>query len=299
MAFCGQCGYLLAAGAARCPRCGEPTPYNPVGEGTHTNDATILSTPDFPGAAPASEQANSYSTVENSNAVQHPRPRAVPPTYQGPMHTGQSTTEDGFYSPQPVSYPSFIPTPNTDYPVHGQKRPRKSARWLTALIVVFLLIFASAATLFFVLGPQGIANLMRDKLGPIIGHPSPTVPTVQISPTAQPPTPEQQAQSTIELYYKYINAKDYQGAYSLWAHYPQSLNEFAQGYAHTHNDSITINGVSQQSDGTLRVSLTLSATEDAAPGIGTQQSSYQGYYILGRQADGTWKILTANLKRIA
>src|SRR5258708_38399130 len=45
MVFCGQCGYKLATGNTRCPRCGSVTEADIAAEGPHLNDPTIVVPP--------------------------------------------------------------------------------------------------------------------------------------------------------------------------------------------------------------------------------------------------------------
>jgi hypothetical protein len=106
-------------------------------------------------------------------------------------------------------------------------------------------------------------------------------------------TPEQQAQSVIDRYYTAINSQDYQTAYNLWLNYPQTAQSFANGFADTSHDSITFGKVVQQSDGTVQVNITIIAVSTAS-----QQTIYQGYYIVGQQPDSTWKIISAKIHKV-
>ncbi len=83
----------------------------------------------------------------------------------------------------------------------------------------------------------------------------------------------------------------------MWVSYPDTYAHFKQGFAHTRRDDITLGTATVQSDGSVQVNITIQSTEDAASGTGTQVSTYQGYYIMEQQADGTWKIVTANINR--
>jgi len=122
--------------------------------------------------------------------------------------------------------------------------------------------------------------------------PSP-VPTV--TATTTPPsttTAEQQSQSVIEQYYTAINRKDYQTAYNLWANNSQSYDDFVQGFAHTKRDDVVFDRLARQPDGTVQVFITLTATSDTGA-----TSLYRGYYLVGQQADSTWKIITAQINQ--
>jgi hypothetical protein len=120
--------------------------------------------------------------------------------------------------------------------------------------------------------------------------------TSQASTPTQPTptlTPEQRAQSVIASYYSAINSKDYQTAYNLWVNYPDSYQNFANGFADTQHDDYQFGQVLQQSDGTMQVNVTLVATSTSY-----QQTTYQGYYIVGQQPDGSWKIVTASISEV-
>jgi hypothetical protein len=113
------------------------------------------------------------------------------------------------------------------------------------------------------------------------------------TPTPTPtPTAQQQAQAVIDRYFTAINNKDYQTAYNLWANYPDTYQNFANGFADTQHDDHQFGQVLQQSDGTVKVNITLIATSTSS-----QQTTYQGYYIVGQQSDGSWKIVTASMNQ--
>ena len=119
--------------------------------------------------------------------------------------------------------------------------------------------------------------------------------------TPPPPTPSQQAQVVLQQFYDNLNKRDYQSAYNLLGQkfqQGQSFSNFAGGYAHTQHDAITFESIIPLTDGTVRVAMTINATEDAASGTGVQHSVYKGSYIVG-QENGTWKILSGNLNKVA
>jgi hypothetical protein len=106
----------------------------------------------------------------------------------------------------------------------------------------------------------------------------------------------QQAVATVKQYYTYINARDYQDAYSLWGRSYQnstSLPTFAQGFANTQNDTIQLGNVVMLSDGTVKVPITVLASIPF--GGSTTVNTYQGYYIVG-QEDSRIKLLSANIQ---
>jgi hypothetical protein len=110
-------------------------------------------------------------------------------------------------------------------------------------------------------------------------------------------TPEQPATALIEEYFSDINNKDYQAAYNLWKHdsQTQSVASFTKGYASTLNDAVTVEGATVLDDGTIKVFVTLKATDKLPSGTGTKTSVFKGYYIVGPQ-NGALKILSGQLK---
>jgi hypothetical protein len=128
---------------------------------------------------------------------------------------------------------------------------------------------------------------------PASSTPTPQVPTpTPVTPTTTL-TPEQQGQSVVARYYAAVNSKDYPTAYNLWANNPASYQDFVKGFADTFRDDYQFGQILQQGDGTVQVYLTLVATSTAY-----QQTTYQGYYIVGLQSDGTWKIVTAKMSKV-
>jgi hypothetical protein len=147
----------------------------------------------------------------------------------------------------------------------------------------------------------GGTNPQPTSIPPTAQTPNPTSPAstaVPPTPTPQVPTPtptpaaQQQAQLVIDHYYTAINNKDYQTAYNLWVNYPDSYQNFVNGFADTKHDDYQIGQVLPQSDGTVQVNLTLVATSNSS-----QQTNYQGYYIVGQQSDGSWKITRGSLQQ--
>jgi hypothetical protein len=119
------------------------------------------------------------------------------------------------------------------------------------------------------------------------------IPTPTPTPTPTPAlTPGLQAQSVVARYYAAINSKDYQTAYNLWANYPGSYQGFANGFSDTWHDDYQLGQVVQLDYGTAQVYITLVATSTSS-----QRTTYQGYYIVGEQSDGSWKIVTASMSR--
>ncbi len=329
MAFCGQCGLLLPPGAAHCPRCGIETQYNTIAQETYANDATVISHPDLPpaGALPHTTDSGTQRDAtplpdvpdylqNRSLKTAHTPPYGMntpfPPA--GVSYPGTPQRSGDGYPAQGVSYPSFAPPTGAGYSTGAPGPVRRPRRWALALFIplVLLLIIITGVLVF--LRPDQLQSMLGGHTPTPIATPQPTSipPTAQPSPATQPPptappspttqptattpapTPAQQAQAVIEQYYADINNKDYQDAYNLWVNYPQSYSTFAQGFAHTRHDDITFRAVTPQSDGTVRLDLTLTATSDTL-----QQNVYQGYYIVGQQPDGSWKITTANFQQVS
>src|SRR5205085_641886 len=106
--------------------------------------------------------------------------------------------------------------------------------------------------------------------------------------------------AVISQYYNDINQQDYHSAYSLWAvnpqHPPQPYDRFVAGYSNTRHDDITFDKITPLANGTVRVAITIVASEENTPGNVTQHT-YRGDYIVGQQ-NGVWKILNGNFKKI-
>jgi serine/threonine protein kinase len=194
-----------------------------------------------------------------------------------------------------------------NYPVTPQDFQRNTPKhalqpWLM-LIVLFLVLALITGGIFVIKGAFATQH------PPVTSTPpaTPTLiatlnPTATSTPTATPTlTPSQQATVEVQNFYADINKRDYQAAYSLLGSQFQSsqpYDQFANGYAHTEHDNVTIGTVTALPDGTFNVPATIVATEDNVPGPGTHQSTYQGYYIVG-QENGTLKILSANFSKVA
>ncbi len=337
MAFCGQCGLLLNSNVAKCPRCGTVTDVDIIAPEAAIggNDATIAArgenatqvketfhTPP-PQVGYPQQTVGNYPSNPGTQAAYPPSGnypgQGAPspgvqsggnyPSYNTPVYPSQP---GGYYGPPGTSQPGIYPSTNPGYP--SQVPPRKRHVWPFILALLLVLLLGAGASAFFILGPShlpwlaGNQNSVTPTIAPTTvptAQPSPTAqpqntPTAQPSPTTQPsPTPvsTQPAQAAIQQYYAAINNKDYQSAYNLWVSYPDTYAHYKQGFAHTRRDDIALGTSTVQSDGSVQVNITIQSTEDAASGTGTQVTTYQGYYILAQQADGTWKIVTANINK--
>jgi hypothetical protein len=115
--------------------------------------------------------------------------------------------------------------------------------------------------------------------------------------TAATLTP-QQAQSLVGQYYCYWNEGDYHLAYNLLGsayrdQYPWQDPDGppAFRYSDTSHSDVTDDNVDTSPDGTFQVHITDKATE--TNGI----STYTGYFIVGKDKDGTWRLLEPHLAR--
>jgi serine/threonine protein kinase len=231
-------------------------------------------------------------------------PTNAPPTYPSepapiPLYTEQETQifRQEQQEPPAMAWPLSVPS-------HLQQKKYNIA--LIAILIILTLIVVNA--LIFV-GPNRLLSIINRN--GVNSQPTPVIPTAQAliptlaqptptiqptpTPTVQPTTtPEQQAQAVIDSYFTAINNKDYQTAYNLWVNYPDSYQNFANGFADTQHDNDQLGTTFAQSDGTIQVPLTLIAISTSG-----QQTTYQGYYILGLQPDGTWKIVTASIEQQA
>ena len=329
MIFCGQCGFQLSPGIARCPRCGTAVDTNipTVAGETHTDDPTIASPslrtgqPSLPGMFPGQSslsgmppgQLSQHGTPFTPNNQQRLvlRPGTNTPDYNtqqqaydatsrvdapnyptnAPAYPGYGTQGMGNYQTQNVPPPNQMTQSGGNYQTYNQSfagipqqgqydaqqqasRSRNRGR-ITGLILVLLgLIFIFGAVVVFT---------TQHHNGSTGG-------------TGSQSSPTQQAQAVVQQYYDDINKHDYGSAYALWKNNSQSLANFSQGFQNTVNDQLTINQVAQQADGTVKITVAVSATEKTTSG-GQQQSSYQGNYVLAQQTDNSWKIISGTLAR--
>jgi zinc-ribbon domain len=269
MAFCTHCGLRLTPTAEKCPHCG-----------THTD-------PNF--------QEHDSQTAIITMPPEHvlKRRKAFP-------------IRDALYLP-----------PEYNRSKQGARVIRKTY-WL-ALSGLFLICLFLLISVYSLLS-AGFTSL-QGLLVPIPGSPTlqitslyhevPLQYTILPTPTAlshaqKDPhaTPSavhvaiQEAKEVIIHYYHDINARNYQKAYALWIHNPYNYLTFSGGFAHTRHDTITFGPSTPQSSSTIRITLTIKASEQAFNGTSTQLSFYQGYYLVQRQSHRSWKIIAANFRHI-
>jgi ketosteroid isomerase-like protein len=319
MIFCGQCGFQLPPGTARCPRCGAAVDTNmpTVAGETHTDDPTIASPslgtgqPSLPGMFPGQLSQHGTPFTPNNQQRLVLRPGTNTPDYNTqqqaydatsrvdapnyptntPAYPGYGTQGMGNYQTQNVPPPNQMTQSGGNYQAYNQSfagipqqgqydaqqqvsRSRNRGR-ITGLVLILLgLIFIFGAVVLF------MAQHRSSSAG---GAGSPSSPT-------------QQAQAVVQQYYDDINKHDYGSAYALWKNNQQSLANFSQGFQNTVSDQLTINQVTQQADGTVKITVAVSATEKTNGG-GQQQSNYHGNYVLAQQTDNSWKIMSGTLAR--
>lgn len=319
MHFCGRCGLLQAPNVTTCPRCGAAITPDGGLEGQSAYDGTIITAPDKtelsrgssgskPGLVQEPTQFAGYDSqtqrvTAGGNAPvspsrpdlsfpDHSKQTPVPPP--PPVHMSRSgapfpTTERGSYPGAvfPSGQGNLVPPPH---------KAKGNGALLVILLILFLVMAVGATTVVFIIGPSRVVEVVTGGGGAT--QPTAPPPTSQVSTPVPPtpastPTPEQQAQAVIASYYSAINSKDYQTAYNLWVNYPDSYQNFANGFSNTQHDDYQFGQVLQQSDGTVQVNITLVATTTSS-----QQTTYQGYYIVGQQSDGSWKIVKGKLSQV-
>lgn len=301
MVFCGQCGFQLAPGTLRCPRCGAMTEADSGGatveslpsDGPTVASRRVTQNPSRPTYGPNTSgydpqplvlRDNVEATYNNTQGTYGATPRGVSPSYN-PYQTqaateqagGQNYTAPGNYgSPSASSYatPGTPPYPQTYIPAEKPAQRTNGGR-ITGLVLILL-------GLLLILGSMGLFAYQH-KMLPWISHSS-TSPTVTVTTTAL--TPAEQANAVVRQYYKYVNQQDYQDAYKLRKDITNYQN-FVAGYQNTQHVELTITNTQQLSDGTFKVSIILRAIDSNKP----RPTIYHGYYIVGPQ-NGQWFILS-------
>ncbi|GAC1354810.1 MAG: hypothetical protein NVS4B11_26050 [Ktedonobacteraceae bacterium] len=330
MIFCGQCGLQLPSGMARCPRCGtvadttsdvgiEAFPADtPTAESlTYAlrPQATVypdVPHPSIPFTPPGQQKlvlragsggGYDYDLLgENEptsalNVADYRTQQKTPVNFQtGTSHTGypdnagypaQASTvyQNGGYTAPNYTYAGNIPPGGAVPPSYPLMPPKKQGkgRAVPLLLALFGLLLV-----------VGVATFLLVERSHLFGNPGSTNNGTTQNASS---TPTDQAKGVVRQYYADVNSKNYQEAYSLWkwgANGP-SLAAFEQGYANTAHDALTIRNATLLGNGTVRVALSLVATEHIDGK--TVHHTYAGYYIVG-QDGGTWKILRGVLNRV-
>src|SRR5437764_3051118 len=286
MVFCGHCGYQLHAGNTACPRCGTPTEPIAALDDSEADSPTIASHTmlNAPQAMPPQQPLilrspdGSFGAVDQqggTNRAGAPGYADIAPAYNPNVRTPYPGPAQG------ASYPGLTSQGSVDTSMPGfygttPATTRTRGRNIVLVLILLVLLLASGAIAVYL----------------FIIRPSTPPP---------PPTSSQQAQAVLQQFYENLNKRDYQSAYNLLGQkfqQGQSFSNFAGGYAHTQHDDFTFDSITPLADGTVKVVMTINATEDAASGAGVQHSVYKGSYVVG-QENGMWKILSGNLNKVA
>src|SRR5438552_3503215 len=327
MLFCGQCGLRLNTGEKQSPRCGTPVePGLPIVDDVPQDAPTVASpsllgqmqtqapaTPDMAGdqqkliLRPEQTAGNAnYGTqgaYEPTRRVQSPEGTA--PSYPDVGHLANQPTQysqgRGNYPPQQDMYAEYPPSsenyapqgaPYPNYAPQGmgyqgypgpqiQARPNTKGRNTALLVILLGLLLVLIAMTLFILEHNGVFGSSN---------------TTGTSTVTGVLTPEQQAQALVQHYYDDINQKNFSAASLLWQESQRpDPTSFGNGFKNTLHDDIAFTDVKAQSDGTVKVSVTLNATVQADGGQRTN-NMYTGSYIVGPQ-NGTWQLLQGSLKR--
>ena len=286
MVFCGQCGSLLSPLDLTCPNCGAVTEPDLSAEDVNTDAPTIASSlPEYPPDTSQSQHPASPPSASrqqklvlpgnglagNEQAGRMPAEVYVPDTPIQRYFPSQAAVQSGFPSQDRPGYQYA--------PAQPAKRRKKGGTVVLLVILLVLLVIVSGTTVVVLWQNGWLGN-----------GGTPTPPTL---------SPSQQARALVQQYYDDINMRDYHAAYNLWGrdpqHPPPTYDQFASGYANTQHDDITFGTITPNADGTVTVDLTIVATETTS--AGTQMSTFQGSYIVGRQ-DGAWKLLRSNFSKV-
>ena len=290
MVFCGHCGYQLRSGNTACPRCGAPTEPIIATDEPEADMPTLASNSTLNAPQPMPPQQplilhspdGSFGALEQRDAAS----RVNAPGYANvaPAYNPEVQTPYPHFATQDASHPGFTSQGGVGTSIPGlygaapaKTRTRRRGRTIALLLILLVLLLANGAIAFYLF---------------------------VIRPSTTAPTPSQQAQATLQQFYDDINKRDqqgYQDAYNLLGHafqQSQSYSDFAGGFAHTRHDDITFDAITPLANGTVKIAMTIHATEDTASGTGVQHSTYKGSYIVG-QENGTWKILSGNLNKVA
>jgi len=315
MVFCGRCGLQLAPGSSRCPRCGALSEVNVISEDPHMNDATVISPRrDDPFTLPAQPgygyPAGATPVPPAQYIVRSADPTSldiIDPNAPTNMSSRPGSTSTPFPSSDPISYPGYLPpsTPGQyqNWQTPPPQEPKRNGGFIALVVVILVVLLALGGTAVAVLKPALVQGLLG-------GQPTPTTaaiattpatnttaPTTATAASTPTPTATQQARATIEQYYTYVNAQDYQDAYNIWGSAEQAqqpYSGFTAGYANTIHDTVTITSLTEQPDGTVMADVTVQATEQSSSGQVT--NTYQGWYDVGIE-NGSWKFLNAHLSQ--
>lgn len=151
---CRNCGINLPPGAAVCPRCGTPTPYNITGgSGSSPQyDKTVAAAPYSNSPTPSTAYgAPPYGSPQAANPYETPpNPYGVPPQAPNPYGTPAAPSPGNYNAPPPPPQQYIPPVPPQQYnsPVPQQYTPppaKKRGRTgliigIIALVVLIVLV---------------------------------------------------------------------------------------------------------------------------------------------------------------
>ncbi len=307
--------FQLAPGSTTCPRCRAFNNAQEILEDPHGNDPTITSLgaklpsvhPAPPATTyPASSQLPPQQMVlrPGSSPSQPGLPNAGMPTDQlssqsgyaptpGPVSpyagTGYTPSGTPIYSSFPGQYDSLEPQP----PQGPQQRSRGPG--IILLLVLLIVLIALIGTLVFVVKPDIVQKLIGPTITPTVAPTS--VPTTAPTTSTSTPTSSEQARAIVVQLYNDVNTQDYQDAWNLWGssyHQSTTYSDYVAGYANTKHDDLTITSVTPNSDGTVTVGVTITATDASVSG--TVTNTYAGTYNVGIE-NGTWKLLSSHIQQ--
>ncbi len=316
--YCGQCGALVNSQDRSCRRCGAPVEPGPglVSDPSLTDAPTMRATPIPPGYQ-APDPTRTYAGPAPGSGPARPAGWASAPG-PGPAQPAGWASASAYGSQ--VERPDEAPTFATNMPyagtppqvgrgsTPGQRTPpyvpagpgrTSGQRWpLVLAIVLVALALIVGGSLFLLLRQPGNG-------GQTAGQTATTAPGVTATATVNQVTPSPTpvvlntttAQTIIEQYYTYINAKQYDKAYALFSpelQQKQSFQNFKDGFQNTLMDTLMVESAEALSDGTVQVDVTLQALENSN---GTQVTTcYGGYYIVEKE-NGQLLIKSGNLNK--
>ena len=325
MLFCGQCGLRLNAGDKQCSRCGTPVePGAVIEDDDAPQDAPTVASPSLLGQLQTQTPAISENAGDQQKLILRPDQNAANYETQDAYEATRrmQSQEQGYGTPAPgaaamnPSHPADNPTQyaqgrgnypsqqnlNAEYPQSGGNYPSQGApypgvgyqphpatttntrgRTASLLIILLGLLLILIAMTLFILERNSVFGSGNG------GSPDTTAATGAL-------TSAQQAQTLIQQYYDDINNKNFSAASLLWQESQRpELTTFEDGFKNTIHDAVTFNNATAQGDGTVKVAVTINATEKADTGA-TTNSTYTGYYVVGQQ-NGDWQLLQGSLSK--
>lgn len=292
----------------------QPTPQPLTGETTQGGSQTSNNDPQKLVLPPVSNQ-NTYGIENESTRTAYARPSRVnTPGYntQNPT-TGTPYPQSGGDYPTRNAYPDYGTQAgyqgyNTQVRGNYQEPVASSSsrgRVVGLVLILLGLLFILGAVILFMLQRNHVISDNNSGSSAAIsapttggGNPANVTTGTNNGGANQGSTTGgagvNKAQAVVQQYYTAINRKEYRVAYNLRQNNPQSFAEFSNGFRNTLNDKLTFGTATVQQDGAVQVAVTIDATERANGKL--QHKVYTGYYTVGQQPDGVWKILDGVLQ---